>query len=84
MEKGSSPKNFLEITKRIEHLQQKHLRQTLFLRLQLRTSLVIELIEYFLLYLNTITTCFEHDIFHNNLKGNVKRCRKNACSGVLF
>ena len=56
MEKGSSPKNFLEITKRIERLQQKHLRQTLFLRLQLRTSLVIELIESFLLNLNTITT----------------------------
>ena len=68
IEKASSPKNFLEITKGIERLQQKRLNQTLFLRFQLRTSLVLE---SFLLNLNTIATCFEHDIFLNNLKDNV-------------
>ena len=46
----------------------KHLSQTPFFRFRLRASPVIE---SFLLKLKTITTCLEHDIFHNNLKGNI-------------
>ena len=46
----------------------KRLSQTPFFRFWLRASLVIE---SFLRKLKTITLCFEHDIFHNNLKDNV-------------
>ena len=46
----------------------KQLSQTPFFRFRLRANPVIE---SFLLKLKTITTCFEHDIFHNNLKGNI-------------
>ena len=43
----------------------KHQSQTRFFRLRLRASLVME---SFLLKLKSITTYFERDIFHNNLK----------------
>ena len=46
----------------------KRLSETPLFRLRLRASL---LKESFLLKLKTITACFEHDIFHNNLKDNV-------------
>ena len=44
------------------------LRSDSVFRLRLRASLVIG---SFLLKLKTIATCFEYDIFHNNLKDNV-------------
>ena len=47
----------------------KYLSQTPFFRFRLRASPVVE---SFLLKLKTTTTCFEHDIFHNNLKDNIK------------
>ena len=44
----------------------KRLRQTPFFRSRHRADLVIE---SFLLKLKITTTCFEQDIFHNNLEG---------------
>ena len=63
----SDPKNFLEVAKGRERLQQNALVKLRFSNSD-RASL---LIESFLLKLNTITLCFEHDIFHNNLKDKV-------------
>ena len=61
-------KNFSWSSQKNRTPSAKHLSQTPFFRFRLRASPVIE---SFLLKLKTITTCLEHDIFHNNLKGNI-------------
>ena len=66
--KKLQPKTFSGSYQRNRKPSAKRLRQTPFYRSRLRASLVIE---SFLLKLKTITTCFEQDIFHNNLKDNV-------------
>ena len=60
----SSQKNFLEVTKGIERLQQNALNKLCF------SDSNSEQVQ-FLLKLKTTATLFEHYIFHNNLKENV-------------
>ena len=57
---------FLEVPQRIERLQQNSLVKLRF------SDSDSEQAQSFLLKLKTITTYFEHDIFHNNLKDNIK------------
>ena len=58
-------KNFSWSYQRNRTPSAKYQSQTPFFRLRLRACLVIK---SFLLKLKGITTCFERDIFHNNLK----------------
>ena len=71
-------------------LSAKRLYQTPFFRFQIRASLVIE---SFLLKLKTITSCFEHDTFHNNLReksmdksilANISGCYQNRAPSQTF
>ena len=66
IKRDSSLKIFLEVTKGIDLLQQNTLDKLRFLPAPIRSSERV-----LLLNLKTISTCFEHDIFHNNLKNNV-------------
>ena len=71
----SDPKNFLEVAKGIERLQQNALVKLRFSNSD-RASL---LIESFLLKLNTITSCFEHDILTN-----IAGCYQNRNPSQIF
>ena len=67
IKRHSSPKHFPEVTERKECFQQNALDK---LRFSDTDSKQVWQ-SFFLLKLKTITTCFEHGSFHNNLKDNV-------------
>ena len=63
IKRGSNPKHFLEVTKGIKRVSRTPQTNCIF-QIRLRAILAIE-------SLRTITTCFEHDNFHNNLEDSV-------------
>ena len=68
IKRDSSPKIFLEVTKGIDLLQQNAVLTNSVYHIPIPSRSSERVL---LLKLKTITTCFEDDIFHNNLKDKV-------------